>query len=198
MPSNLFDRFRYKLESLHGHVHFASDWSEAGRLIEDVIAQGSANCAAMADLPQPLASLIEASCALRGVSLLKPPYAASKLPNALDAAQIGITMAEFGIADTGTLVEVTRDDSTRLISGLPRTHIGLLFENDLIGELAESAGRLRTLFAQEGASVVSFISGPSRTGDIELKLTLGVHGPEETHAIVLDSAAPRPGDAHAS
>lgn len=104
----------------------------------------------------------------------------------LDKTPIGVTAAAFAIAQTGTLAELVRDDSHRLVSALPRTHIGVVYARDIVDTLRGSAQRLREVMAEGHPNVaVSFISGPSRTGDIEMILTLGVHGPEIAHAVII-------------
>ena len=87
------------------------------------------------------------------------------------------------------VVEVSRNDSTRLVSGLPRTHVGVVSERQFVRGLFDAAPRMREILnANPRDCVISFLSGPSRTGDIELRLTLGVHGPENAHVLILDSA----------
>ena len=103
-----------------------------------------------------------------------------------DRAEVGVTAAEFAIAETGTMVEVAENDANRLVSSLPRIHVCLVRTDALIGTLSDAAPLLREVFALHDKNcVVSFISGPSRTGDIEMKLTLGVHGPEFAHAVLV-------------
>jgi L-lactate dehydrogenase complex protein LldG len=109
--------------------------------------------------------------------------------NALDivkTADIGITTAQFGIAETGCLVEVSYTDSTKLLSSLPRVHIVLLRVANILGKLQELAPLLRNVLSSGDAPTVTLISGPSRTSDIEMKSVLGVHGPHEVHAILTD------------
>lgn len=78
----------------------------------------------------------------------------------------------------------------RLVSTLPAKHIAFLRAEDLVLHLDDAASQLRQLFAQHSEHcAVTFISGPSRTGAIEMKLTLGVHGPEESHVILLEEGA---------
>ena len=135
---------------------------------------------------EPFQAAFAGVCQAHGLRLLQPPYAADTLPGAIDEAEVGITWMDFAIARTGTLVETALDDATRLASALPRTHIGLVSAREFVDELEAAAPRIRqTLLDNPENCTVSFLSGPSRTGDIEMKLTLGVHGPESAHVIVL-------------
>jgi hypothetical protein len=106
----------------------------------------------------------------------------------LASVQAGVCWAAFAIAESGSLVEFTTDDAVRLVSALPRVHGGVFRATDLVGTLAEAASRIRNFYAKNPRNAtVSFISGPSRTGDIEMQLILGVHGLAETHAVVITS-----------
>jgi L-lactate dehydrogenase complex protein LldG len=63
---------------------------------------------------------------------------------------------------------------------------------DIVNRFEEGAARIRDIVKQHDENlVISFISGPSRTGDIELKLTLGVHGPGEAHAVIIGNQSLR-------
>jgi len=119
--------------------------------------------------------------------VLKEPYAAQGLPDAIDSAQVGVTGIAFAIAQSGTLVEVAVNDAVRLVSALPRTYIGVVRKSTILDRFDEAAAEVRRISARhDGNLTISFISGPSRTGDIEMKLTLGVHGPEKAHAVIID------------
>jgi len=89
--------------------------------------------------------------------------------------QVGITGSTAGIAETGTLVITSGHGKPQFASLLPETHIAILREMDIKQDLAE----VINLREVRDASAVSLISGPSRTGDIEMTLTVGVHGPGE-------------------
>ncbi len=137
-----------------------------------------------------LASVLGERLQQAGIRVLRPPYAYEDLPLQLDQAQVGVSMADYAIAETGTLVEIATNDADRLVSSLPRIHVGVFDASTLLERLFDSAPRIRESFREHGdGCVVSFISGPSRTGDIELKLTLGVHGPEVAHAVILEGSA---------
>jgi L-lactate dehydrogenase complex protein LldG len=101
---------------------------------------------------------------------------------------IGISWAAFAIAETGAIVEFATDDSMRLVTSLPLVHISLLRASDVVATLKEAAAPIRDFYNENFLNAtVSFISGPSRTADIEMRLILGVHGPAETHVIIVKS-----------
>jgi L-lactate dehydrogenase complex protein LldG len=104
------------------------------------------------------------------------------------SAEAGVTAARGGLADTGTLVLVASPGDHRLDSLLPPVHVALLRASSLVPDLAAFCrwmGRDRLLDAH---SAIVLVRGPSRTADIELTLTVGVHGPGETFVIVVNDA----------
>jgi L-lactate dehydrogenase complex protein LldG len=183
----LLETYKERLESLKGHFHRASSIERAADLILSITREDGANCIATAHLPESLQTLIAQHCAEYEIELLAEPHQyKGGLQNTIDRAQIGISGADFAIAQTSTLVEITTNDACRLVSSLPRTHIGVVYEDEFVDSLEDASPVLREYFAKHDKNcVASFISGPSRTGDIELRLTLGVHGPEIVHTIVI-------------
>ena len=167
-------------------AHAVSSETAAADKIVSIFRTKKARRVALAGLSASLVTEIEKRC--DGITVLKEPYAADTLPDAIDAADVGVTGIDFAIAQSGTLVEAATNDVVRLISGLPRTYIGVLRAEDIVDKYEDGAARVRQIVQQHDENlVISFISGPSRTGDIELKLTLGVHGPEDAHAVVIGS-----------
>lgn len=98
------------------------------------------------------------------------------------AADVGISGADYGLAETATLITLAVTDE-RLASLLPPLHIALVEESRVLANLDEFL-TLTRLPAEASSSVV-FISGPSRTGDIEQILVRGVHGPGELHVVIV-------------
>jgi L-lactate dehydrogenase complex protein LldG len=93
----------------------------------------------------------------------------------------------LAVAETGSLVEFATDDALRLVSALPRIHVGIFCARDLLATHKEAVAPIRNFFIENTQNATAtFISGPSRTGDIEMRLTLGVHGPEVAHAVVIN------------
>ncbi|MEW6457146.1 MAG: LUD domain-containing protein [Acidobacteriota bacterium] len=106
-------------------------------------------------------------------------------------ADMGISGANIGIAETGTVVIVSNEGNARLVTSLPPIHIVLISIEKIVSSIEEAAKILKVLTktatGQKITSYVSFITGPSRTADIEKEITIGVHGPEEVHVILIDN-----------
>ncbi len=115
-----------------------------------------------------------------------PPAPADKaeLRHACATANIGITSADYALADTGSLVMIASPDDARLISLLPPVHIAIVPADRILTGLDE----LYTLIPRpaDRTSSMVFITGPSRTADIEQILVRGVHGPGEIHVVIVE------------
>jgi L-lactate dehydrogenase complex protein LldG len=98
-------------------------------------------------------------------------------------AGVGITSADYVLADTGTLVMLASPAEARLISLLPPVHIAVVPKERLLSGLDELLTILPDPAAQTSSMVL--ITGPSRTADIEQILVRGVHGPGEIHVVVV-------------
>jgi L-lactate utilization protein LutC len=98
-------------------------------------------------------------------------------------ADVGITSADYALADTGTLVMLASPAEARLISLLPPMHIAVVPKDRVLSGLDE----LLTILPRpaEQTSSMVLITGPSRTADIEQILVRGVHGPGEIHVVVV-------------
>jgi L-lactate dehydrogenase complex protein LldG len=107
-------------------------------------------------------------------------------PTALADAAVGITGAAYGLADTGTIVVCSGPAGGRAESLLPPVHIALLNAADLVASLPELLAALERDRRFDQSSAVTFITGPSRTADIELTLTIGVHGPKQLFIVVVN------------
>lgn len=97
---------------------------------------------------------------------------------------IGVTSAQGAIADTGTLVLASDREDHRLVSLVPPVHICLLEADRIRATMGEILAEMQADMSQ----TFTFVTGASRTSDIELTLAIGVHGPGELHVIILDRA----------
>ena len=107
-------------------------------------------------------------------------------------ADLGLTGVDLAIAETGTLVLVSGAGRPRSTSLLPPCHIAV-FDRTALVESLRQVGVVLEAWHGDGTppargAVINFITGPSRTADIELTLTRGVHGPKEVHAIFVEQS----------
>src|SRR6202521_4322606 len=106
-------------------------------------------------------------------------------------ATVGISGANMAIAETGTIVLVTNEGNADLTTTLPPVHIALFGIDKVVATLDDAVAVLRMLprsgTGQIMTSYVNWITGPSRSADIEQSLTIGVHGPREMHCVILDN-----------
>jgi L-lactate dehydrogenase complex protein LldG len=187
MNESIVEQFRNKHESLAGIVHLVTGTSEAAEKVVAILQKKGAEAVACSELPDDFRQTLEQLCTATGINLLRPPFNSADLPGAMDSIQAGVSWAAFAIAETGALVEFAVDDAHRLVSALPPVHIGVFRAADILKNLADAAVPIRNFYNENPQNAtVSFISGPSRTADIEMRLILGVHGPAETHAIIVN------------
>lgn len=167
--------FQSRLEVLGGKVHRAVTLSNACETAASLIA--GSNAAA------------SNSTLLKQCGILDLPNVSSGFQDepsvraACATAPFGISGADFGMAETGTIVTIASTEA-RLVSLLPPIHIAILPKSRMLTGLDEFY-TLNPLPADRSASTV-FITGPSRSADIEMILVRGVHGPRAIHVIVVD------------
>ena len=99
---------------------------------------------------------------------------------------VGITGCFCAIAETGTLMLASGPQTAATTSLLPETHIAIVPVSRIVPAMEEAFALLRAERGEALARAVNFVSGPSRTGDIELTIVLGAHGPYRVHLIVVD------------
>lgn len=177
---SLVDTFRTILESIGGHCAVVADGSEAARALRRIISDRPSlspiNRIALSDAPAIEKLVREAN--LTQEIVVDP--AAPELFH-FDA---GITMAQAAIAETATLILESSRERHRLVSLVPPIHIAIVNAEDLCPTLNEALKLVIGHTAAEMSPAITFITGPSRTADIELTLTIGVHGPKELYVIV--------------
>lgn len=116
----------------------------------------------------------------REVEALAP--AARQTP--LFSAELGITSVHYAVAETGTLALCAGPGTPRLASLLPPLYLAVVEKSQIVPDLFDLFAALEP---QKSAlpSTINLVTGPSKTGDIEMKLTTGVHGPGEVHLLVI-------------
>lgn len=104
-------------------------------------------------------------------------------PAELFGYDVGVSTAQAAIAETGTLVLESESERHRLVSLVPPVHIAIIEASRIVLTLGEALAAVHRA-GFELSPTVTFITGPSRTADIELTLAIGVHGPQELYVIV--------------
>lgn len=102
-------------------------------------------------------------------------------------ATAGLTGVNFALADTGTLVLESTDEAIRLATTLPERHFALLDPQKILPDSLAAVAPLREMHQRDPRNYIAYITGPSRTADIERVLTIGVHGPKELHILLLEN-----------
>ena len=108
------------------------------------------------------------------------------------AAQAGLTGANFAMADTGTLALESTAEEIRLTTTLPELHFALLDPEKIFADSLAAVEPLRQLHQRDPRNYIAYITGPSRTADIERVLTIGVHGPKELHILLVSGLSNDP------
>jgi L-lactate dehydrogenase complex protein LldG len=114
----------------------------------------------------------------RGVGLALEPREA----NGSDA--IGVTGAFAAIAETGTLMFASGPDTPSTVSLLPETHVAVLEARRIVPHMEDAWALARAEFGQLPRAI-NFVSGPSRTADIDQTIVMGAHGPYRVHIVVV-------------
>jgi L-lactate dehydrogenase complex protein LldG len=131
-------------------------------------------------LNDDLTAALETLCRQRGIRLVT-----GDLRSHLAGIDVGLTQIDYGIAETGTLVLDSSDEDLRLATMVSEVHIGIL-PVARIRERAEDLESELRGYLQSAPNYLAFITGASRTADIERVLALGVHGPLELHILLVE------------
>jgi L-lactate dehydrogenase complex protein LldG len=166
-PSDLVERFTTQLEAVDAQWTLVRGEVEAARALRRILADVGAKRVAGSDAPL--------------VARLLPERLTDLSREELFACDAGVTTAQWGIAETGTLVLESACERSRLVSLVPPMHVALLSTARLCPSLSDALARV-----DRASHAITFITGPSRTSDIELTLVVGVHGPQTVHVLLLE------------
>lgn len=208
--------FCAQLESSGVGLTRAACADELGDCLESLLPSEAGASVALSDAVIELLPRFDERMARRGVRVVVPPHlratrgagnggsrtpgagahyaaAADEYRRALFECGVGVSTADYAVADTGTLVLISGGERHRLVSLIAPVHICLLAADRILPDMACLLERaLEECYS--GASpphATTLISGPSRTADIEQTLTTGVHGPHELHVLLYEPAAAR-------
>ncbi len=180
----IFDTFKLRAEAVSAEVHRFPHKTEALNFIT-----GYLQTQGVADSPQSYA--VWADCSFlnatdkQHLSHAVPGLTFEVTRENAAASKIGVSQFDWAMANTGTLVQDAAPVDRRLVSTLPIIHIAVVGTGKLLPDLPSVLARVRP----EQTNYISFITGPSRTADIERVLTIGVHGPEKLIIVFVDELA---------
>lgn len=186
----LVARMKAELEKVEGRLHRAATAEEARALIVGLARERGVERAVLCDGPDLVGLEIEGALRAAGITVVGPDLDPRTLRQAMIEADMGVSGVDYAIAETGTLVLVASVDVPRNATALPPIHVAVMRPERLVPSLEAATALLKQrLLSENGAwasSCVTFITGPSRTADIEQSLTIGVHGPGEVHVVVVE------------
>ncbi|MFN6081878.1 MAG: lactate utilization protein C [Bacteroidota bacterium] len=102
----------------------------------------------------------------------------------LAKAMVGITTCESLVARTGSIL-VSSVRNTRVLTIYPSVHIVIAYSSQVVMEIKDSLQQLKNKYGRNMPSMISYITGPSRTSDIERKIVTGAHGPKELYVFLI-------------
>ncbi|MFB5266262.1 lactate utilization protein C [Paenibacillus enshidis] len=178
------DRFAANFSSVGGHVARLGTMKEAAAFIADKAAEMGARAILRQDQPELAALELESAIPGADISVWNVDSADSWKAKAA-AADFGVVMADYAVAYTGSVTVLSAPHKGRSVSLLPTVLIILVPVERLKTRLGEILMEFDRAGHEKLPAGIHFISGPSRSSDIENDLTIGVHGPGIVYALII-------------
>ena len=186
--AHLFPEFEERAKAVSAEVFRVPTAADARETLIRLIDAVQAKKAVVVESPLQEEAGVTEALRSRGVTVYTEP---ADIAAHADTADIGISGVEFGIAETGSVFQDGYDIATRLVTILPPLHVVFLPSANIVPGITEAFEIISQSFDR---GYIGFITGPSRTADIERVMTIGVHGPSRFAIIAVDEE-PRGGDA---
>jgi L-lactate utilization protein LutC len=186
----LLERFESELTRIGVRTHHAATIDSAAEYVEHIASKREARIiiGSCAEVVESLG--LDVRLGTHGIRYVTEAGEAN-FRSIASEADIGVSGIDYALADTGTLVLLTGEGQARSISLLPPVHIAVVNPDQIVSGLDDLFALARSERKDKQLpSAVTFITGPSRTADIELTLVIGVHGPQELHVVILESDQP--------
>jgi L-lactate dehydrogenase complex protein LldG len=187
-PDALLERFSKELGALTGEVYPVTGDEEARAKVLEVLEQFEAKSILAWDFSHIPVDGLEAAIRATGIEIIQPDTHDEMRMETLSAAadaQVGLTGADAAAATTGTLIFTTAPGKGRIPTVLAPVFLAVITLDQLVPRLESWIAKQRALgLPFTNSANVCFITGPSRTGDIEMQMVLGVHGPGKIRVIV--------------
>jgi L-lactate dehydrogenase complex protein LldG len=178
--NELIDRMKEKAELVQAVVSTVSGMEEVLRRAVDITLRQKGKTIAAPGLDPENLQKLETVCGVSGLTVLHPPFRSH-----LSGIHTALTNADWAIAETGTLVLDSGSEDLRIATMLSETHIAWIPASRIVPDAtALSAHLVEKMKSPPG--YMAFITGASRTADIERVLAIGVHGPQELHILIME------------
>jgi L-lactate dehydrogenase complex protein LldG len=187
-PEALLQGFIKELEALAGRAYVVDTERAAAKTIIDIVRRNGGRQLLGWKDDQFIPAVVRTMLGEFDIEMLYPSLSVEQERRAaelvaLDGVLVGLTGAHGALADSGAIALISGLGRGRIASLLPPVHIALLSRRKIYPTLpAFLAAHPQT---PNGGSNLVFIAGPSRTADIEMTLTMGVHGPGEMHVVII-------------
>jgi L-lactate dehydrogenase complex protein LldG len=178
--SSQLNRMRSQAEAVQVVVREVADFPEACRYALDLTKQQGGQVVAAPGWPEDKLPGLKEIFVQEGLEVLT-----ENLRLRAGDLYTGFTRADYGIAETGSLVLESTSEDLRLATMLSEVHVAVLPKSKIVPDAFTLQERLTERFSQPPC-YLAFITGASRTADIERVLTIGVHGPQELHLLLLE------------
>ena len=187
LDESKLDDFETELKELGGEVIRCSEGDAADHIVGELYVLGASRVLTWGQVEPILFTVIQRLEDEFQIILPELPTDSSRsgVLSEFDQAEVGITGSLAAFADTGTVVLSTASRRSLLPSSLPAVHLVIVRAKDIYPNMEAWLEAGGSHFVANSSNVV-FISGPSRTADIEMKLTIGVHGPGQVVAVVIE------------
>jgi len=181
----LLAQFESELLAIGVRIHQAGSIESAAEYVERIALERKAKTVVAADTEVVERIGLQKRLESCGIRYLTEASDADLRSIAIDAG-IGVSGVDYALADTGTLVLLAQKGAPRSISLVPPIHIAIVKADQVVHGLDDLFGLLRSeKGVSDLGSAVTFITGASRTADIELTLVVGVHGPQQLHVVII-------------
>jgi L-lactate dehydrogenase complex protein LldG len=178
-------RFLEELESLGGHGRRVESLGEAREYVLSLAEERGAKSLVRWDVEELEELGVDAPLGEAGVEVVVAhgPEDSERFKEVVAKADIGLSTAEGAIADTGSLILTSGPGKARTVTLLPPTYVAIVAADEVLRTVPEAIQKYAE--AGEVPANVVFHTGPSRSGDIEMEIFVGMHGPGDVHVVLV-------------
>jgi len=181
--TDLVQQFKDKAEVVQAVVTEIESFDEAIRYAIELTKKQGGKTIVAPGLGTEERHILKKESDAEGLTLIDPPLR----PQA-NNIHTALTLVDGGIAETGSLVLTSSSEDVRIATMLAESHVAVTTTESIVPDTEALEGKLDAALKADAPSYTAFITGASRTADIERVLAIGVHGPQELHILIWEGA----------